>query len=160
MKKVLILAVLLLPTFAIASAGAVFLLEANDGTADKAKLDAQLLEQKASSAQGAPVFSAPTIPTTTSISPEKSVAKIEVEVAKKEVGAATADGKPSVAIPFGQRYISVAAEQISQAVKTDTQAVKTKVNGGSPDSQSNKAQTIKTDAVEAKTKVSSKSESK
>jgi hypothetical protein len=136
MKKVLILAALLFPTFAMATSDAALLLIANDGAADKKILVEDAAKSKASPTQGAPVFAAPTIPGAKSSSPEKSVAKKEVEVAKKEVGAATAQGKPSVAVPFGQRYIPEAAEQKSQAVKTDAQTVKTKVNGNPLDSES------------------------
>jgi len=87
-----------------------------------------------------PVFalaqSAPTIPADTSNNPEKSVAKKEAEVAKKEVSAATTEGKPSVAVPFGQRFIPMAVEQKSQTVKTDAQKAQMKVNGNPLDSES------------------------
>ena len=81
-------------------------------------------------------FNAPTIPVTTPNSPEKSVAKKEVEVAKKEVSAASSQGKPSVAVPFGQRFIPEAAEQKSQTAKTDVQKAQMKVNANQLDGES------------------------
>ena len=158
MKKLFIL-MLLLPTFAMAQSGAVFKLIANDGQADKgvvkdaaksnissnsagalepqaADLAYDAAQSKNATSTNAPSFAAPAIPVTTSNSPEKKVAKKEAEVAKREVSAATADGKPSVAIPFGQRYISVAAEQKSQTIKTDAQKAQMKVDGNPSDSES------------------------
>ena len=87
-------------------------------------------------AQSAPTFNAPTIPAAASDNPEKSVAKKEVEVAKREVSAASAEGKPSVAVPFGQRFIPMAAEQKSQTIKTYAQKAQMKVDGNPSDSES------------------------
>jgi len=89
MKKLLIFAALLSPTFAIAQSGAVFKLIANDGQADK-EIIKDSAQSKTSTTASAPIFNAPTIPSITSNNPEKSVAKKEAEVAKKEVSAATA----------------------------------------------------------------------
>ena len=135
MKKLLILVTLSLPTFVMAQSGAVFKLIANDGEADKAILKDNA-QSKSSASAGTPTFAAPTIPADTSAGPEKSVAKKEVEVAKKEVSTAKAEAKPSVSVPFGQRFIPEAAEKKSQTVKTETQKAQMKVNENSLDSES------------------------
>ena len=114
MKKVLILAALLVPTFAMATAGGVFKIIANDGTADKALLAADGVESKTSSTQGAPTFAAPVVPNT-------PIAQKEAEVAKKELGNVT---PKSVA----KKEAQVAASQSGLDTKVKETKVKAKVN--------------------------------
>jgi hypothetical protein len=106
MKKVLILAVLLLPTFAMASSGGVFKLVANDGKPAE--------WQNVDSTPGAPTFAAPVVPNT-------PVAQKEAEVAKKELGNVT---PKSVA----KKEAQVAASQSGLDTKVKETKVKAKVN--------------------------------
>ena len=106
MKKVLILAVLLLPTFAMASSGGVFKLVANDGKPAE--------WQNVDSTPGAPTFAAPVVPNT-------PVAQKEAEIAKKELGNVT---PKSVA----KKEAQVAASQSGLDTKVKETKVKAKGN--------------------------------
>jgi hypothetical protein len=118
MKKALILVALLLPSFAMAEAGGVFKLIANDGAPDRAKLAAGAAESKASSTQSAPTFAAPTVSPTSTASP---VVQKEAEVAKKELGNVT---PKSVA----KKEAQVAASQSGLDTKVKETKVKAKAN--------------------------------
>jgi hypothetical protein len=106
MKKALILAALLLPSFAMASSGGVFKLIANDGMPAR--------WQNVDSTPGAPTFEAPVVPNT-------PIAQKEAEVAKKELGNVT---PKSVA----KKEAQVAASQSGLDTKVKETKVKAKVN--------------------------------
>jgi len=114
MKKVLILAALLVPTLAIAAAGAELKIIANDGPADRKLLVVEGAKQRDPSSTSAPTFAAPVVPNT-------PIAQKEAEVAKKELGNVT---PKSVA----KKEAQVAASQSGLDTKVKETKVKAKVN--------------------------------